>query len=72
MGSDEYLELLFVLDNFREILITYISPSITLELFNNEIRDMCKFTPDQHFTTKWVDEEGIYRILQFLCHTQGI
>jgi len=41
-----------------EILITYINPTITLELFNNEIRDMCKFTPEQSFTTKWVDEEG--------------
>ncbi|CAG7818490.1 unnamed protein product, partial [Allacma fusca] len=41
-----------------EILITYINPTITLDLFNTEIRDMCKFTPEQQFTTKWVDEEG--------------
>lgn len=39
-------------------MITYINPGITLEQLCEEIRDMCKFTPDQPFTMKWVDEEG--------------
>ncbi|ODN00047.1 Protein kinase C iota type, partial [Orchesella cincta] len=41
-----------------EVMITYINPGITLEVLCEEIRDMCKFTPDQPFTMKWVDEEG--------------
>jgi len=41
-----------------EVLITYINPNITLEQLSEEIRDMCKFTLDQAFTIKWVDEEG--------------
>jgi atypical protein kinase C iota type len=44
----------------REVLITYINPNITLEQLCEEIRDMCKFTPEQAFTVKWVDEEGTY------------
>ncbi|KAK9702152.1 PB1 domain [Popillia japonica] len=41
-----------------EVLITYIDPNITLEEICKEMRDTCRFSPDQVFTMKWVDEEG--------------
>ncbi|XP_022916909.1 atypical protein kinase C isoform X2 [Onthophagus taurus] len=41
-----------------EVLITYINPSITLEEMCKEMRDTCRFTHDQDFTMKWVDEDG--------------
>lgn len=41
-----------------EVLITYISQSITLEQLWQEIREICRFSHDQVFTVKWVDEEG--------------
>ncbi|XP_074040786.1 protein kinase C iota type isoform X2 [Leptinotarsa decemlineata] len=42
-----------------EILITYIDQSITLEQLRQEIREICRFTHDQEFTMKWIDDEGI-------------
>lgn len=39
-------------------MITYIDPQITFEQLCQEMRDICRFTPDQVFTMKWVDEEG--------------
>ncbi|KAG8236626.1 hypothetical protein J437_LFUL016458 [Ladona fulva] len=41
-----------------EIMITYIDPRITFEQFCKEMRDICRFTQDQPFTMKYVDEEG--------------
>ncbi|XP_018333062.1 atypical protein kinase C isoform X3 [Agrilus planipennis] len=41
-----------------EILITYIDQHITLDKLCQEIREICRFTQDQVFTMKWVDEEG--------------
>lgn len=41
-----------------EVMITYISPCITLEDMCMEMRDICKFDSNQPFTIKWVDEEG--------------
>ncbi|KAK5641919.1 hypothetical protein RI129_010466 [Pyrocoelia pectoralis] len=41
-----------------EVLITYINQNITLEDLCNEMREICRFTHDQAFTMKWVDEEG--------------
>ncbi|PSN39919.1 Protein kinase C iota type [Blattella germanica] len=41
-----------------EIMITYIDPHITVEQLCQEMKDICRFTPDQVFTMKWVDEEG--------------
>nr|QPF70847.1 atypical protein kinase C [Locusta migratoria] len=41
-----------------EIMITYIDPQITVEQLCQEMRDICRFPPDQVFTMKWVDEEG--------------
>ncbi|XP_069691526.1 atypical protein kinase C-like isoform X5 [Periplaneta americana] len=41
-----------------EVMITYIDPHITVEQLCQEMKDICRFTPDQVFTMKWVDEEG--------------
>ncbi|XP_021707067.1 atypical protein kinase C isoform X3 [Aedes aegypti] len=41
-----------------EVMITYIDESITYEGLCREIRDICRFAPDQVFTMKWVDEEN--------------
>ncbi|XP_046406846.1 atypical protein kinase C isoform X2 [Ischnura elegans] len=41
-----------------EIMITYIDPRISVDQLCKEMRDICRFTPDQPFTMKWVDEEG--------------
>lgn len=41
-----------------EVMITYISENITYDELCNEIRGICRFSPDQVFTIKWVDEEG--------------
>lgn len=41
-----------------EVLITYISENITLDGLCQEMREICRFSQDQVFTMKWVDEEG--------------
>nr|XP_024215310.1 atypical protein kinase C isoform X4 [Halyomorpha halys] len=41
-----------------EIMITYIDAHITIEQLCQEMRDICRFSQDQVFTMKWVDEEG--------------
>jgi len=41
-----------------EVMITYIDPHTTLDQLCQEMRDICRFTQDQVFTMKWVDEEG--------------
>lgn len=48
---------------FREVMITYIDPRITVEQLRYEMRVICRFSPDQDFTMKWVDEEGILIVL---------
>lgn len=48
---------------FREVMITYIDPRITVEQLRYEMRVICRFSPDQDFTMKWVDEEGILTVL---------
>jgi hypothetical protein len=42
----------------REVMITYIDPHITVEQLCQEMKDICRFSQDQVFTMKWVDEEG--------------
>jgi atypical protein kinase C iota type len=39
-------------------MITYIDPRITFDQLKYEMRVICRFSPDQEFTMKWVDEEG--------------
>ncbi|CAD7089192.1 unnamed protein product [Hermetia illucens] len=41
-----------------EVMITYIDENITFEQLCREIRGICRFSPDQDFTMKWVDEEN--------------
>ncbi|KAL1464220.1 hypothetical protein WDU94_003887, partial [Cyamophila willieti] len=41
-----------------EVFITYIKPDTTYERLQEEVKEICKFSPDQVFTVKWVDEEG--------------
>lgn len=41
-----------------EVLITYINQDITLEGLCQEMKEICRFSHDQVFTMKWVDEEG--------------
>ncbi|XP_066142309.1 atypical protein kinase C-like [Euwallacea fornicatus] len=41
-----------------EILIIYINCTITLDELCHEIREICRFSQEQIFTMKWVDEEG--------------
>ncbi|XP_037941592.1 atypical protein kinase C-like [Teleopsis dalmanni] len=41
-----------------EIMITYINEKITYDKLCHEIRGICRFSPDQPFTIKWVDEEN--------------
>lgn len=48
---------------FREVMITYIDPRITVDQLRYEMRVICRFSPDQDFTMKWVDEEGILIVL---------
>lgn len=43
----------------RKILVTYIDPDILLDGLREEMRAICNFSPDQEFTMKWIDEEGI-------------
>jgi len=53
-------------------LITNIGSDITYEGLCAEMRDICKFSDDQPFTVKWVDEEGISRLVIFLVFLQTI
>lgn len=41
-----------------EVMITYINQHITVDRLCQEMREICRFIPDQEFTMKWVDEEG--------------
>ncbi|XP_055372730.1 atypical protein kinase C-like isoform X2 [Condylostylus longicornis] len=41
-----------------EIMITYIEENVTFERLCQEIRGICRFSPDQPFTMKWVDDEN--------------
>ncbi|KAH9394333.1 hypothetical protein TYRP_004384 [Tyrophagus putrescentiae] len=41
-----------------EIMIIYIEPIISLEALCQEMRDICKFSSDQLFTMKFIDEDG--------------
>jgi len=43
---------------FREVMITYVDPTVTFEQLCSEMREICRFGGDQVFTMKWVDEEG--------------
>lgn len=47
----------------RKILVTYINSEILLEELQNEMRAICQFNPEQEFTMKWIDEEGILYFL---------
>lgn len=50
----------------REVMITYIDPHITVEQLCQEMRDICRFSQDQVFTMKWVDEEGKILLCLFI------
>uniref|UniRef100_A0A182W253 PB1 domain-containing protein n=1 Tax=Anopheles minimus TaxID=112268 RepID=A0A182W253_9DIPT len=41
-----------------EVMITYIDESISYEALCREMREICRFSSDQVFTMKWVDEEN--------------
>ncbi|KAJ9575954.1 hypothetical protein L9F63_007181 [Diploptera punctata] len=41
-----------------ELMVTYINPEISLEQLYKEIKEICRFSEDQEFTVKWIDEEG--------------
>ena len=43
----------------RKILVTYIKPEILVNGLQDEMRAICQFSPDQEFTMKWIDEEGV-------------
>lgn len=47
-------------------MITYIDPRITVDQLRHEMRVICRFSSDQDFTMKWVDEEGNIIILCFI------
>ena len=39
-------------------MVTSIDSDITFTGLGSEMKDICKFTNEQPFTMKWVDEEG--------------
>jgi len=41
-----------------QIYVTYIANTVSFSQFEDEMRDICGFTPGDPFTVKWVDEEG--------------
>ncbi|VVC25114.1 Hypothetical protein CINCED_3A000623 [Cinara cedri] len=41
-----------------EVMITYIDPKITVDELRYQMRVFCRFSSNQDFTMKWVDEEG--------------
>ncbi|PSN41700.1 Protein kinase C iota type [Blattella germanica] len=41
-----------------ELMVTYIKPETTLEQLYEEIKNICRFSEEQDFTVKWVDEDG--------------
>lgn len=53
-------------------MIIYIEPIISLEALCQEMRDICKFSTDQLFTMKFIDEDGKlfleYSKNRFICH----
>ena len=50
-------------------MIIYIQPIISLETLRQEMRDICKFSINQDFTMKWIDEEGnlFFHFSGFIC-----
>lgn len=56
-------------------MITYIDPKITVDQLRYEMMVICRFSSDQDFTMKWVDEEGnyfIHYIVNIKCMTFNI
>lgn len=51
----------------RNIMVTYITPDLGLKSLHKEIRDICKFDQQQHFTIKWIDEDGDLIIFPYFC-----
>lgn len=47
-------------------MITYIDPKITVDQLRYEMMVICRFSSDQDFTMKWVDEEGNSIILYII------
>ncbi|XP_074653790.1 protein kinase C iota type-like [Tubulanus polymorphus] len=41
-----------------DILVSHLDADLRYEELQGEMRDICKFTEDQVFTMKWLDEEG--------------
>ncbi|XP_054160714.1 protein kinase C iota type-like [Oppia nitens] len=41
-----------------EVMVIYIKDDIYLNDLCNEMREICRFSQQQNFTMKWVDEEG--------------
>jgi len=46
-------------NEFRKVMVTEITSSITYNRLCDEMRDICNFDEKQPFTMKWVDEEGM-------------
>ncbi|CAG2063347.1 unnamed protein product [Timema podura] len=40
-------------------MIMYVDPHINLNQLTQEIREICRFSQDQVFTMKWMDEEAL-------------
>ncbi|KAF6211183.1 hypothetical protein GE061_014298 [Apolygus lucorum] len=47
-----------IIIHLKEIMITYIDPHITFDQLCQEMRVICRFSQEQVFTMKWVDEDG--------------
>ncbi|KAF0768477.1 atypical protein kinase C isoform X2 [Aphis craccivora] len=45
-----------------EVMITYIDPKITVDQLRYEMMVICRFSSDQDFTMKWVDEEDVFKL----------
>jgi len=53
-------------------MITYIDPKITVDQLRYEMMVICRFSSDQDFTMKWVDEEGNSIILYIILLTNNL
>ncbi|KAL1491487.1 hypothetical protein ABEB36_012078 [Hypothenemus hampei] len=58
LGEENHNEIRAKIAYNGEILISYVKCTITFDEICQEIREICRFSPDHIFTIKWVDEEG--------------
>lgn len=55
-----YYTVLLIVSFFycSDVMCLVMDPNIGIDDLCDDLRDLCKFSSDEPFTMKWIDEEG--------------